>query len=129
MKRGILLLLVMFSATFALGQITFGGGTPPEKKVKPITSRTLIGTVTDKNDKPLADAIVYLKDTKTLAIKSYISQADGSYRFSALSMNIDYEVYATKDDKKSPTKKLSQFDGRAEPRLNLAIDPSMPAPK
>ena len=116
------MLLVLISASFALAQIQFGGGPSSPKKDKPITSRTVVGQITDKNDQPIADAIVYLKDTKTLAIKSYVSQKDGMYRFNALSMNIDYELYAQKDDKKSPTKKLSQFDGRAEPRINLTID-------
>jgi hypothetical protein len=121
MKRVIAVLLLMFCASFAMAQITLGGGSPMPKKDKPVTSRTLIGLVTDKNDNPISEAIVYLKDTKTLAIKSYVSQKDGSYRFNALSMNIDYEVYAEKNDKKSPTKKLSQFDGRAEPRINLKV--------
>jgi hypothetical protein len=122
MQRAFAVFLVLISASFAIAQIKFGGGSPPEKKEKPITSRVLIGQVTDKNDAPVAEAIVYLKDTKTLAIKSYVSQKDGSYRFNALSVNIDYEVYAQKDDKKSPVKKLSQFDSRAEPRINLKIE-------
>lgn len=121
MKRILVLLLVLTAATIASAQIQFGGGPGPEKKEKPVTSRNLNGLVTDKNDNPISDAIVYLKDTKTLAIKSYVSQKDGSYRFNALSMNNDYEVYAQKSEKKSPTKKLSQFDSRAEPRINLKI--------
>ena len=120
MKR-LFAILLMFVSTAAVAQITFGGGPGPEKKDKPITSRTLTGLVTDKNDNPIPEAIVYLKDTKTLAIKSYVSQKVGSYRFNSLSMNIDYEVYAQKSEKKSPTKKLSQFDSRGEPKINLKI--------
>jgi hypothetical protein len=122
MKRAITVLLVLISASFATAQIKFGGGSPPEKREKPITSRVLIGQVTDKNDQPVPEAIVYLKDTKTIAVKSYVSQKDGTYRFNALSVNNDYEVYAQKNDKKSPVKKLSQFDSRAEPRINLKVD-------
>ena len=122
MKRlSIIAVLILALGALAVAQITFGGGSPPPKKEKPITSRTLIGLVTDKSDNPIPDAIVYLKDTKTLGIKSYVSQKDGSYRFNALAVNIDYEVYAQKDQKKSSTKKLSQFDNRAEPRINLSI--------
>lgn len=122
MKRVLILILVLASASFAVAQIKFGGGTPPPKKEKPITSRTLVGEVTDKNDGPIADAIVYLKDTKTLAIKSYVSQKDGTYRFNGLSVNNDYEVYAQKGTSKSATKKLSQFDSRPEPRINLKLE-------
>jgi hypothetical protein len=122
MKRVLVFLVVVATVSIAAAQIQFGGGASVPKKEKPLTSRTLVGLVTDKNDGPISDAIVYLKDTKTLAIKSYVSQKDGAYRFNGLSMNIDYEVYAQKGDKKSPTKKLSQFDSRGEPRLNLKIE-------
>jgi len=60
--------------------------------------------VLDKSDKPIANAVVYLKNTKTLAMKSYISQTAGTYRFPELSLNVDYEVYAQKDGAKSKTK-------------------------
>jgi Carboxypeptidase regulatory-like domain len=122
MKRAFAGFLVLIAASLAVAQIKLGGGPSPERKEKPITSRVLVGQVTDKNDQPIAEAIVYLKDAKTLAVKSYVSQKDGSYRFNALSVNNDYEVYAQKADKKSPVKKLSQFDSRAEPRINLKID-------
>jgi Carboxypeptidase regulatory-like domain len=124
MKQKFALILVLVAATFAGAQLTLGsGGFSMPKKEKPVTSRTLVGQVTDKNDGPLPDAVVYLKDTKTLGVKSYVSQKDGSYRFNNLSMNIDYEVYAAaQSGKKSATRKLSQFDSRPEPRLNLKIE-------
>lgn len=122
MRRIAVLFAVLVVSSCAVAQITFGGGSPPEKREKPVTSRTLIGTVLDNDGKPIPDAIVYLKDTKTLQVKTYVSQADGSYRFNALSMNIDYEVYAQKGEKKSPTKKLSQFNDQATPRINLKLD-------
>lgn len=84
--------------------------------------RILTGRVTDKGDQPIADAIVYLKNTKTLAMKTYIAQNDGTYRFPELSPNTDYEVYAQKNGKKSSTKTLSQFDDRPKPNINLQID-------
>ena len=87
-----------------------------------ITSRTLTGAVLDKSDKPIGDAVVYLKNTKTLAIKTYISQNDGTYRFPELSLNADYELYAEKKGAKSKTKTLSQFDDREKPNINLQID-------
>lgn len=123
MRRATVIVLLLISASCAMAQITLGsGGFSVPKKEKPVTSRTLTGQVLDKQDKPVPDAIVYLKDTKTLAIKSYVSQKDGSYRFNALSMNIDYEVYAQKENTKTQTKKLSQFDSRAEPRINLKLE-------
>ncbi len=99
------------------------GSSDTNKKPTHVTSRTLIGTVNDKDtDKPIPEAIVYLKNSKTLAIKTYIAQSDGSYRFPELSPNIDYEVFAEKNGKKSSTKTLSQFDDRPSPRINLQIN-------
>jgi hypothetical protein len=99
------------------------GGSPDSTRKAPrSTSRTLTGTVMDKSDKPIPEAVVYLKNTKTLAMKTYIAQNDGGYRFPELSPNIDYEVYAEKNGKKSNTKTLSQFDDRPKSAINLVIN-------
>jgi hypothetical protein len=84
-------------------------------------SRTLVGHVYNRQDAPVAKAIVYLKNTKTLAIKTYISEADGSYRFPALSMNVDYEVYAESNGARSDTKTLSGFDSRRQANITLKL--------
>jgi hypothetical protein len=106
-------------------QIPVGGSGPSDNnshKSTHFTSRTLTGMILTKSDQPVPNAVVYLKNTKTLAIKTYISQNDGTYRFPELSLNSDYEVYAEKQGKKSSTKTLSQFDDREKPNLNLQID-------
>jgi hypothetical protein len=96
------------------------GGSSP-KKTRP-TSKMLTGTVSDKSDQPIAGAVVYLKNMKTLAVKSFFAQQDGSYRFPQLALNTDYEVDAEKDGRKSDTKTISQFDDRFTPTINLRID-------
>ena len=99
------------------------GSSDTNRKSPKVTSRTLIGAVTEKDtDKPIPQAIVYLKNTKTLAMKTYIAQNDGTYRFPELSPNVDYEVYAERNGSKSSTKTLSQFDDRPSPRINLQIN-------
>jgi len=87
-------------------------------------SRSLSGSVTDRGGTPVGNAIVYLKDTKTLAVKSYITGNDGAFRFPALSTNVDYEVYAQIDGHRSDTKTLSSFDSRPQAIINLKIDTS-----
>ena len=101
--------------------ITGGSGGSTPKKTKP-TSKMLSGTVQDKNDQPIAGAVVYLKNMKTLAVKSFFAQDDGTYRFPQLALNTDYEIYAEKDGKKSSVKTISQFDDRASPTVNLQIN-------
>ena len=121
---GTLLVMVVALSCNAQLQIPMGGSSSSSsgRKSTRYNSRTLTGMVSDKTDKPIPSAIVYLKNTKTLAIKTYITQNDGSYRFPALSTNVDYEVYAEKDGKKGNTKTLSQFDDREKPNINLQID-------
>lgn len=84
-------------------------------------SRTLTGHVLSGQNEPLQKAIVYLKNTKTLAIKTYISEADGSYRFAGLAPNVDYEVYAEHQGGRSDTKTLSSFDSRKQANITLKI--------
>jgi len=84
-------------------------------------SRTLIGHVMSSQDEPVQKAIVYLKNTKTLLIKTYITDADGSYRFPALAVNADYEVYAEREGLRSDTKTLSSFDSRKLANMTLKL--------
>ena len=96
---------------------------PAPKKTRP-TSKMLTGTVTDKSEQPISGAVVYLKNSKTLVVKSFFTQENGSYRFPQLALNTDYEIWAEKDGKKSSTKGVSQFDDRSAPTVNLRIDVS-----
>lgn len=82
----------------------------------------LFGKVLDRQDNPVADAVVYLTNTRTRDVKSYIVGQDGTYRFPALSTAVDYEIYAQFKGKKSDTKSVSQFDDRPQVYLNLKID-------
>ena len=72
--------------------------------------RSLTGTVTDKSGNKAAGAVVHLKDTRSLAQRSYITADDGAFRFGQLSTNSDYEVWATRNDQKTPSKAISSFD-------------------
>lgn len=129
MKRAlgatVVLLIALNCAAFQLTLPLGGSGSSessPGHKSTRSTSRTLTGSVLDKSDKPVPNAVVYLKDTKTLAVKTFIAENDGTFRFPGLSNNVDYEVYAERNGKKSGTKVLSQFDDREQARINLRID-------
>ena len=84
--------------------------------------RLLTGKVVDKDDNPLVNAIVYVTDTRTRAVKTYIAGNDGSYRFPSLAANVDYEIYAQLNGKQSDTKRMSQFDDRKVVNVVLRID-------
>jgi len=94
----------------------------PPYKDKDQAGRLLTGKVLDRQDSPLPSAVVYLTNTRTRNIKTYIVGNDGDYRFPALSPNIDYEVYAQFKGQKSDTKTVSQFDNRQVVNIVLKID-------
>jgi hypothetical protein len=92
----------------------------PDKKEKQ-EGRLLYGKVLDRQDNPVAGAIVYLTNTRTHAVKTYIVGQEGTYRFPGLS-TVDYEVYAQYNGHKSDTKSVSQFDDRPQVYIDLRID-------
>lgn len=93
-----------------------------QAKDKADVGRLLTGKVSNKAEQPLANAVVYLTNTHTKAIKTYITGPDGVFRFPGLSMNVDYEVYAQLQGRKSDPKTVSQFDNRQQVNVNLRID-------
>jgi Carboxypeptidase regulatory-like domain len=84
-------------------------------------TRLLTGKVLDNNDNPLPNAVVYLTNTHTRSVKTYIVGPDGAYRFPALLPSIDYEVYAQYNKSKSGTKTVSQFDDRSQVYITLKV--------
>ena len=85
-------------------------------------TRLLTGKVLDGGDNPLPNAVVYLTNTHTRTVKTYIVGPDGAYRFPALQPSIDYEVYAQYNNRKSGTKTVSQFDDRSQVYISLKVD-------
>lgn len=100
----------------------FGGGSNSPAAQNSSQLRLLTGQVMSRNDAAIPNAVVYLKNTKTLAVKTFITDGQGNYRFPALSPNVDYEVYAEFQGRKSDTKTLSSFDSRQHAFINLKID-------
>ena len=79
MKRtfGTLLLLVVALSCRAQLTIPMGGTSPSSDdghKTTHFTSRILTGTVLDKSDKPIANAVVYLKNLHTQDITTHLSE-------------------------------------------------------
>jgi Carboxypeptidase regulatory-like domain len=86
-------------------------------------TRSVQGVVTDPDGNTVAGAVVQLKNTKTLQIRSFLSKDDGSYYFHDLSPDIDYELTARSGDAASGTRTLSSFDSRKQAVINLKLSP------
>ena len=104
-----------FSPSVLAAPQLFGRDTKKDK------TRLLTGKVLDAGDNPLPNAVVYLTNLHTRAVKTYIVGPEGTYRFPALQPTTDYEVYAQFDNRKSSTKTMSQFDDRPQVYLDLKI--------
>ncbi len=116
MRKGWVAVLLLLLVTIAVVSAS------PKDKNQAANGRLLTGKVLDKHDNALADAVVYLTNTHTHAVKTYIVSADGAYHFPELSPNIDYEVFAQYKGVKSDTKTVSQFDDRLQVNIVLRID-------
>ena len=108
--------------TLTLGLASALFGTSADAKEKVATTRTVMGRVLNQNETPLPDAVVYLTNTKSADIRTFIADKDGAFHFSALAQNVDYEISAKYQDHKSEVKKLSQFDSRTQAVINLRVD-------
>ena len=102
---------MLILAGFAFGQ----------KKGKEPQEKSVSGVVTDASGNPVPGAVVQLKNTKTLQVRSFIAKEMGEYYFQGLATDVDYELKADSNGKSSGTKVLSLFDSHAEAKLNLQL--------
>ncbi|MGB7727776.1 MAG: carboxypeptidase-like regulatory domain-containing protein [Candidatus Acidiferrum sp.] len=114
LRRGISWLLVLF---FAVNAVAFAQGSKKDNQL-----RSVRGVVADKDEKPIPNAVVFLKSLRTNTVISHYSDDEGNYRFTGLDTNVDYEVFAEFDGQKSATRTVSALDSRKEITLNLKVD-------
>jgi hypothetical protein len=83
--------------------------------------RVVDGKVVDKAEAALPGAVVYLKDTKSLSVKTFICDDAGHFHFGQLSQNTDYELSAVSKGVKSNTKSISSFDDKNSYYFTLTV--------
>lgn len=109
-----LLLVVAFAAGLAAQD--------KKQNKEDASTRVVQGSVVDAGDQAAVGAVVLLKDMRTLQVRSFIAQENGAYHFSGLKVDNDYELKADHNGATSGWKKLSVFDSRKEPIINLKLD-------
>ena len=98
----------------------------PQDKKKDAQLKTVHGSVLDAKENPQPTSVVYLKNMKTQAIKTYIADDSGKYRFSGLDPNVDYEIHAEHGDLISANRTISSFDSRKDLEMTLKVDKKKP---
>lgn len=83
--------------------------------------RTVHGSVVGGDENPVASAVVYLVNVKTQAVKTYIADESGNYRFSGLDPNSDYELHAEHDEWMSATHTVSSFNSSRDIEVTLKL--------
>lgn len=103
----------------ALGAPSAGGAGAAAESTKVPKLRTIEGLVCSKEGAPIQGAVVYLQDTKSLAVKSYLSDVQGRFHFRQLSMSADFDLWAELNGQRSKSKTISQFNSK--PNLNYKL--------
>ena len=119
----ILCILLSFAGFCAEPHVAYATNAAVTTKVPKL--RTIEGEVCSKNGSPIQGAVVYLKDEKSLAVKSYLSDEQGQFHFRQLSMSLDYDLWAELNGKRSKTKSISQFNSKPDLHYKLKL----PIPK
>ncbi len=117
--------LLQLAVVLAVG-IAFALPAASQDKKSDAELRTIRGTVLDKDETPQASGVVYLLNVKTQAVKTYIADDSGNYRFSGLDPNVDYEIHAEHEDMTSATRTVSSFDSRRDVELVLKLSHKKP---
>lgn len=109
-------LAVVLTMLLAVASVVFA-----QKTGKTASERSVSGVVTDGGGAPIPGAVVQLKNTKNLQVRSFIAREKGDYYFHGLSTDVDYELKAESNGKSGPAKTLSSFDSKTEATINLQV--------
>jgi hypothetical protein len=118
MKRCVVtsVFLILLTALLPLGALSQG------KKGEDANVRSVEGVVENPQGALVDGAVVQLKNSKTLQVRSFITQREGAYYFHGLSPDVDYELKAEFKGMSSPVRRLSVFDSRKKAVVNLKLE-------
>ena len=122
LAASLLLCFLAVPATLSLAEAAPEGGSGAAAETTKVPKlRTIEGVVCRDNGQPVQGAVVYLQDSKSLAVKSYLSDAQGQFHFRRLSMSADFDLWAELNGKRSKTKSVSQFNSKTDLEYKLKV--------
>jgi hypothetical protein len=92
-----------------------------QKKKGSQQTRNVQGVVHAPDGAPQDGAVVQLENKRTMQVRSFISQADGSYYFHDLNADVDYELRAEFRGSASDKRTVSTFDSRQDVTIDLQL--------
>lgn len=115
---------ILFSAVLICASVLATAAAPPGgKQREDPNTRSVQGAVEDLSGNVAEGAVVQLKNTKSLQVRSFITQKEGTYTFLGLSKDVDYELKADFHGGSSPVRTLSVYDTRKKAIINLKVEP------
>lgn len=126
LAAGVFALVALGFVPTGLISARVGGGlisliSPPVAQAQNMGQRVVEGNVVDANAATVTGATVFLKNLKSKSIRSYTSEAGGKFYFAQVNMIDEYDLWAEKDGKKSPTKTVSSWDQRKDFTTELKL--------
>jgi hypothetical protein len=112
---------MMVCALVGAGGVSGMRAVPAQAQHMP-AQRVVQGRVQDKSGSPVKGATVFLKDSRTSQIRSFLTDAQGKYHIVQLSPNADYEVWAELNGKKSASRSISSFETNNDITANFKLD-------
>ena len=117
MAGGIALLAVVA----CLGAILNSAAFAQQKKKGSQPTRNVQGVVHAPDGSPQGGAVVQIENKRTMQVRSFISQADGSYYFHDLNADVDYGLHAEYHGTASDKHTVSTFDSRQDVTIDLQL--------
>jgi hypothetical protein len=112
-------------AVLSMGTVAVLGfaATPPAHAAVSVPiERVADGQVVSKANTPVSGAIVFLKDSRSQSIRTFICDQQGHFHFGQLTQDTDYQLWAEANGARSKTKAISSFDSKNDYNFTLKID-------
>lgn len=122
-RRNLFLSLIAFAACALL----LAGPLVATAQKNAPRERIAEGKVVNKDGVPIGGVIVYLKNSRSNNVRTYIADEDGHYRFGELSQDTDYEIWAESNTVRSKSREISSFDNENKFYFVLKVSGAKPA--
>jgi pimeloyl-ACP methyl ester carboxylesterase len=121
LKINVTFLLLLLLAVQAQAQFTINSGARrrPDEPPKP---KTIHGLVQDSGGKPVAEAHIFIRDTKNNRTRTVATNTQGLYTITGLPPDVDYEVTAEYKGKTSEKKLITAMLNREDNLVNFKFD-------